>query len=111
MNMTETIALLAGIAEFQPQATDEVAAQMWARTLNSDMGIEFALDYATTHFARSKEPLRPADFNAAWREQQERDYWMRIQQQPRAISQDPETKPMPDYVRQKWEQIRSRGGE
>lgn len=87
MNMTETIALLAGVAEFQPQATDEVAAQMWAQTLTSEMTVEFAMAHAAHHFALSKEPLKPADFNSAWSEKISSDYW-REQQQRAAIEAD-----------------------
>lgn len=82
MKESEVVVLLGGLSEFQHQQVNDVSVQMWANTLAGDMTVQFALGYAAHHFAKSQDSLKPADFNRAWNERQERAYWDSQRQVP-----------------------------
>lgn len=70
MTKTETVALLAALAQFQHVEADAVAVEMWAAALDDDLPAEWALAFvAVWHGQPASKGRRiyPGDLNAAWR--------------------------------------------
>lgn len=68
MNMQEVVLLLETLRVLQPQASDQVAAEVWHATLDDDVDAKWALHWVTKHHGQpNAAKVVPGTVNAAWR--------------------------------------------